>query len=684
MSGTESDYQPVEQSQESSFDEERSRKSSRAPSIASRSSRKRRRSRSSSLETIPDVRYELQGHYKDAYRTLYNEDVKDAAIRFRSDASFHPPRAQIGVSTWSVEEKSTFFAALERLGKDDIPGIATAVKTKSIPEVRQFLLLLQDTSTQQGSLMVTLRDVPPASEISPECSEHLELAADALAWYQERFEAKKEQERFGNLWLITPEIAEEIEAAIPSSRRPSLSSSEPPEAAGQADAGSVQAPQPTSQILQDIPEANLLNTSNLLQLSTEVFMNGSASPPSWYPHWTTLRSPLASRPSIYRTALIDFHTLVLSLTKRLVQASIVQATSRIRTQGWRVKKGVTSLVKKRDALTAIDMLRLPRNSQERWRRVARRCGLRVFEGSGKQRREMSWNEVEEALETLPPLSEDTTPVGDTPSPTSGVENTTFRARAMRSGTPLPFRDISSVGSDHSEGDETMHAPEENDGSDNESPVSSPVSSVGVPSRSPSPTEGSEHDALEAMDASIAQAEESRLWIVLNGASPDTVENVLKTEGTEETKLTQRGNVGIKEDDWRAYIEYRAEWEEFEQPVPRAMFEENRKTPSPGPLPSAEQEIESVPSNDEGGSNRRLRKRRKVVGTDMPLRGARTYAVTHDPGTGHEDGQLGREGYANDNAEWLAPSIEGGDAGLSRARSISPDDMDMDAKPAMYP
>ena len=156
---------------------------------------------------------------------LFNEEVKDAAARLAVDDTFTQTQTQIGASIWTPKEKSLYFAALQRLGKDDLPGIARAVGTKSIPEVRHVSLLLEDAVTSQGGAKVTLLDIPAAAEVASECADRLELAADALASYQERFETKREQERYGEYWLITPEIAEEIEAAHGPSRRSSVASS---------------------------------------------------------------------------------------------------------------------------------------------------------------------------------------------------------------------------------------------------------------------------------------------------------------------------------------------------------------------------------------------------------------------------------------------------------------------------
>jgi hypothetical protein len=92
--------------------------------------------------------------------------------------------------------------------------------------------LLHDAAAQQGYAKLKLRHIPAASEVSKECTEQLDIAGEALAWYQESFEASQEYEKFGEHWLITPAIAEQIENALEpgrlqESRATSAAESEP-------------------------------------------------------------------------------------------------------------------------------------------------------------------------------------------------------------------------------------------------------------------------------------------------------------------------------------------------------------------------------------------------------------------------------------------------------------------------
>ena len=185
-----------------------SRQQSRTPGTP------RKRRRIESVEPSRIRKYYLEGKYNDAYRVLFNEEVSRAVTRFVPGDEVQYYNTQYGVSTWSGKEQAALFVALERLGKDNVPGIAQAVGTKSIPEIRELLLLLNDAAAGQEDMGLRLRDIPAAIEVGRECTEELDVMAEALAWYQEQFEVAQEQERYGDYWLISPAVAESIEVAI--------------------------------------------------------------------------------------------------------------------------------------------------------------------------------------------------------------------------------------------------------------------------------------------------------------------------------------------------------------------------------------------------------------------------------------------------------------------------------------
>ncbi|KAH7072222.1 hypothetical protein BKA63DRAFT_447194, partial [Paraphoma chrysanthemicola] len=474
--------------------------------------RKRRRlysTNSSTRKHESHRRPDLEAKYNDEYRLLYNEYVATAASRFVTDTSLQHYANQVGSSVWSSHEQDVFFAALERLGKDDLPGIATAVATKTEPETREFLLLLQDAAAKQHSTHVTFRDIPAAIELGDECGRQLEEAGDALAWYQEKLEAVQEQQRYGSYWLITSRIAEDIEDAVAGvdpprdASAPLISESEgssrgivgacesckkrklkcdrrvpctkctryqvdclyeknPPKSVeqhslhtiggGEHHASSERMSQrPLAQILEALPEGHLLRPEAMLKLSRDLFMNRSSDFPSPWPHWSAYTSELATEPSIYRTAFRDLHRLTISITRRLVKTAIMQATSRLRAQRQRgiekdSKKWYRPLLKRRDVRAAIDVLGMKSNGRDLWVGVSRRCNLRV---TVKEKTSKSKREKVLPWEEVERLLG--SPVlSDERSPFEdglAAEPEQFKSRAARSGTPRPLHDFDSSDSE---------------------------------------------------------------------------------------------------------------------------------------------------------------------------------------------------------------------------------------------
>ncbi|KAF2731490.1 hypothetical protein EJ04DRAFT_408586, partial [Polyplosphaeria fusca] len=573
-------------------------------------------------------RYDLEGHYNDSYRVLFNDVIESASRRFVSSSSLDPPRAQIGASKWSVEEKALFFAALDRLGRDNTPGIAQAIGSKSVAEVQELILVLQDAASSHGNTKVTLRDVEAAFELSHTCSERLELAGEALAWYQERFEAKEEQDRYGDYWLITPEIAEQLEDAVRAAAVPSASSSPLPEGGNSRGKRPAADPIEIPSILRDIPEGRLLCLQTMLDLSSSLFMNSSPTLDFPFPHWSTLVSPFAQSPSMFRTAVNDLHTLVVSITRRLVQATVIQATSRIRANDWRTKKGVFPLVQPRDVVTAVDILGLPRNGRERWKGVARRCGLRVRDGKMRRHegRDLDWDEVEEALSSTGGTKSIDESGDDTPgsSSTGGA----FQDRAARSGTPLPVGRFLTSESDDDGPDQNSDAgaSSADESSASSSSLSSLASNVGK--RSDQSAEGNENVAqtLEDFDMQASRAEESHLWNLLGTPPPNST--LLKHEEEQEVADPAGETLGMPKDDWRAWTEYKAEWEMFDTPVPIANFRANQSTKHPTMAELTRGIKRASTSGNESmvESGRARRKRQKRTQAELPIRGARAYAA----------------------------------------------------------
>jgi RNA polymerase I-specific transcription initiation factor RRN5 len=584
---------------------QRSRISSRQQSNTPDTPRKRRRIESVDLEPSRVRQYYLEGKYNDAYRVLFNQEVTRVAARFTpTEGSQHQDQhytTQYGASTWSGEEQATLFAALGRLGKDHVAGIAEAIGTKSIPETHELLLLLRDAATTKGSLGLTMRDIPAAIEVGRECTEELDVMAEALAWYQEQWEVTEEQNRYGDYWLVTPRIAQDIEVAINgSSRAVSIQSAtpaepepepepEPEEQAVDVDNGSPAAAhdQLQPQILQAMPEADLLHAENFLLLSRDLFMNRSPDIPSPWPHWSAYASEQVSEPSIMRTCFNDFHALAVSVTKRLMQTAIFQATSRLRSQRHRSKKRVVPLVKTGDVLSAIDVLGMKRNGHSRWTGVARRCNVRVIDEQRTTRfkveqREISWDQAEQILGLYDAVTTHSCVPSAAPATDSEGEGN-FRQRAARHGTPLPMEKLS-LSKSESDLEATVDTGDDADESDtggtDEESQDSVKEDATDRSSSVDPEDAAQIDAherqtVEQFDQEARRQEEEALStrlgfaVTVKSEAPDDLLLEHDSDGASDALISTA-------DDWRDWTEYRAAWEEYPTAVPLSKFVANQK------------------------------------------------------------------------------------------------------------
>lgn len=108
-------------------------------------------------------------------------------------------------------------------------------------------------------------------------------------------------------------------------------------------------------------------------------------------------------PSIRRTAFSDIHTLVVSLTRRLVQTALFMAMSRLRSMDGKIFRP-RSLVRPSDVAAAIDCLGAPRKARY-WVTLPRRLGLKVYRHAEQirvktEKNVMPYEEVEDYLEHI--------------------------------------------------------------------------------------------------------------------------------------------------------------------------------------------------------------------------------------------------------------------------------------------
>lgn len=480
--------------------------------------------------------------YNDKYRVLLNSTVKDITSRGYSDGVSLPP-TQIGVTSWSSEEKEIFFFVLAGRGRHDIKGIAADIGSKSESEVYTYLELLQNATTEKNAQvhrrhLLQIDDMQPALEVSQQCCAALDLAAEAVSVLQHMEEEKNERQEHASHSLLTPTLAKWANRSL---------------LAGE---------EGEQEVLQALPAATLLNLKSFLTLSERVFMNSSVADNNWRTY-----AERRQLPSITYTAFSDTHTLAVSLTRRLIQSSLFFAMSRIRTMGTSNYYTPKQHVKTRDILAALNVLGMEANGRKTWIGTARKCRLRVYETvthRKAQGKRYSYDEVEAIL---------------------SKENLGSRGR-YRSRS-AGNEDISQPPTDKSDASSAEDVPEESSSSSaDDSPTEQSESSLsddGSNSTDPPSSSGSKHDLtqqrreqaedayLEAFDQEASKEEEQRLWELL-GEDPSTKMDIEPNDLPQVPKRANRRN----SPDWTTWINYSAEWENFETPVPASSVAENRK------------------------------------------------------------------------------------------------------------
>ncbi|RCI09506.1 hypothetical protein L249_4080 [Ophiocordyceps polyrhachis-furcata BCC 54312] len=365
---SDSDYNVIDDQSLSASDSQQPNDTTALSASSAGTARKRKRRLPPAASPFKRQRAIFNADYLD----LLNHDIDDAANRACLDDDFDLPPNQVGLTSWSSLEKQLFFEALARLGRHDLPGIASRVGTKSVIEIRHYLHYLKEADAirnqQAGDSFLEVAEYPAAVELSQQCCHALEQAADAISLRQENEEMKREAKKWGDCWNVTPDIAEQL--VVGDDEDPS--DAQPPPAFAQ---------------LFDLPR--------WLQLSEQVLMNSSVPGDNWH-------SVGSDTPSIWATALDDFYSLAVSLTRRLVQTTLFISMSRIRSKK-RIVPRTRDIVRRRDVEAAVKSLGLTPNTWHFWLTSARRLRLRVCRqlpatrNDGAEEEPMTFDELEAEL-----------------------------------------------------------------------------------------------------------------------------------------------------------------------------------------------------------------------------------------------------------------------------------------------
>jgi hypothetical protein len=311
------------------------------------------------------------------YREMLNKMIEDVHL---GDVELNAPldSSQIGASFWTAGEKERLFQALNRRGLYDLPSLCRAVRTKSIYEIQNYLSLLQQGCEDVSNSVTTkkdfsLSDIPAAVEISEECQSALDTVADVLSARVEKSEASAARTQFGDDWLIDEGLAEKEEREY---EEHTASNSE---AIAQDDGSGDDVSKPPSTDSTHL--ARLLRPIAFLELSRNIFMNhGEQECLNWH-HVERIAGEPES-PAIYRSAYDNLQDITVSLTRRLVQAVIFQAMTRLRT-GDSSRSDWTPLaaVREIDVQSAVNLLGMKKDSRRYWVAVPKRYHLGVYTDS---------------------------------------------------------------------------------------------------------------------------------------------------------------------------------------------------------------------------------------------------------------------------------------------------------------
>lgn len=487
----------------------------------------------------------VKGYLSNEYRNLLNIEIEGVRSRCQSTEL---ESSQIGASKWTSGEKEALFRCLASRGPDDLPALIRAIRTKSEQEIRVYLLLLQDgviaqevkpvKLPKQGGFMYS--DIPAAAEISSEGERTFGLAADALAVHVEKYISQLESEKFGDDWLINEDMAERMEL---------LQQSEP-EAALDAN-GSAEAVEDDSKDTReyqalDADIATLLCPSHFLQLSRSVFMNNGEDDDL---NWQRVVSVSAgsSEPALFRTALEDFRNITVSITRRLVQATIFQATSRLRAEDSSRKDwSPLGAIREVDVRTAVDLLNLSRDSKDFWATAARRCRVDVYSDSNK------------FADGRPCAKSGYLLTHDEVETELGCQDVKDSAQCQ---------DFESHTVDEDEIDVTMEESDmftEEDAVDSAEDVRLDQGQRVIQARkqkramSPNSYLRGETSRVEALDKVASVQEESRLWELLR---LDLPEHIAIDRQIHPSQLAAKPLVMSTGTNWRTHVEYEAEWEQ---------------------------------------------------------------------------------------------------------------------------
>lgn len=484
------------------------------------------RKRSAENEPTPRPFKRQRNLLNPEYLELLNRDIDDAAHRVCLEDDIALPPSQLGLTYWSELEKKQFFEALSRLGKHDLCGIAERIGTKSPVEVKHYLRVLHEAVAARRShdrrSFLEFSEYPAAVELTPQCCHAQEEAADAVSIKQEGRENQREEDKWQEYWDITPKIAAALEKK-----------------------------DQEEEVAPNLAFAKLFHTSRWLKLSDRMFMNSTMPGNNW-------RNIDDRPPSMWATALDDFHSLALSVTRRLVQTTLFISMSRIRAKSELIP-GTRNIVRKKDVEAAIASLGLAHNSNDMWIKSARRLRLNVYENPPDRHDEheepMTYDEVEADLAD-----------GEAPR----AESVDYEDERLK----LESSDELDSGDDSE--DSTKPKDEEERSVNREANEVLWYSAVGIRDLQSTrralklriEAERRQERHADVVDKYANYTAEAEMWELLQKAPPMDMPRI---QNPERMMVTKRSNMDVESiypmnRTWADDLEYQAEWETLQRPL----------------------------------------------------------------------------------------------------------------------
>lgn len=315
-----------------------------------------------------------------SYRDLLNSNIAEVLEPTGNSGTDTLPPSQIGTSFWTSDEKHQLFTAIQSYGPGNLLALAMAIGTKSEPEIKAYILLLQEGVREldtKSAQQFGPADVSAAVETESDLLEAEELLATTIEERSRAVEEAKEKQKWGEeSWLIDDDVAASLEDRF---GRPDAKAAKDGNVEDEQQTEVARSTSGDEQSASGPPSSTeLLNATTFLQLSRSLFMNSINPEMNW--HTFSRDDESEQRPSIRRTAFDDFYNLVVSLSRRLMQASLFQALSRLRASS---DPRMLPYVNGFDVASAREAMGLKTQRPEYWVDAVKRCGIEVYSDSKK-------------------------------------------------------------------------------------------------------------------------------------------------------------------------------------------------------------------------------------------------------------------------------------------------------------